>query len=79
LIIVARDQPELWQVLKQEFGNGDEIRVILDRRHGERRRVDRCDGFDRRSRDRRSMPRIEEDLRTRKYVLVRPHYRVPRD
>jgi hypothetical protein len=79
LIIVSRDQPELWEALKQEFGGSDEIRVILDRRHGERRQVERSDVEDRRGRDRRNLPRIEDDLRTRKYVLVRPHYRTPRD
>jgi hypothetical protein len=79
LIIVSRDQPELWQALRREFGQNDEIRVILDRRYGERRSLDRGDVADRRGRDRRNMPRIEDDLRTRKYVLVRPHYRVPRD
>jgi len=29
--------------------------------------------------DRRSLPRIEDDVYARQYVLVRPHYRVPRD
>ncbi len=79
LIIVSRDQPELWEALKREFGQSDEIRVILDRRRGERRMMDGVDVPNRRGRDRRNMPRIEDDLRTRKYVLVRPHYRTPRD
>jgi len=79
LIIVSRDQPALWQALRHEFGNSEDIRVILDRRKGERRQGDRDHTPDRRGTDRRSLPRIEDDVRSRQYVLVRPHYRVPRD
>lgn len=79
LIIVARDQPELWRALTREFGQSQEIRVLLDRRVGERRTDDQCYAPDRRGMDRRSMPRIEDDVRSRQYVLVRPHYRMPRD
>jgi hypothetical protein len=79
LIIVARDQPELWRALTREFGQSQEIRVLLDRRLGERRKDDQSYVPDRRGMDRRSMPRIEDDVRSRQYVLVRPHYRMPRD
>jgi hypothetical protein len=79
LIIVARDQPELWRALTHEFGQSQEIRVLLDRRQGERRKADQAHTPDRRGTDRRSLPRIEDDVRSRQYVLVRPHYRVPRD
>ena len=79
LIIVSRDQPDLWQALTQEFGQSQEIRVLLDRRQGERRKDNQAHAPDRRGADRRSLPRIEDDVRSRQYVLVRPHYRVPRD
>lgn len=79
LIIVSRDQPDLWQALAREFGQSQEIRVLLDRRQGERRRDNQAHTPDRRGADRRSLPRIEDDVRSRQYVLVRPHYRVPRD
>ena len=79
LIIVSRDQPALWQALRHEFGHSEDIRVILDRRKGERRQGDRVYTPDRRGIDRRSLPRIEDDVHSRQYVLVRPHYRVPRD
>ena len=79
LIIVARDQPELWRALTREFGQSQEIRVLLDRRLGERRKEDQVYAPDRRGMDRRSLPRIEDDVRARQYVLTRPHYRVPRD
>lgn len=79
LIIVSRDQPDLWQALAHEFGQSQEIRVLLDRRRGERRKDSLAHTPDRRGGDRRSLPRIEDDVRSRQYVLVRPHYRVPRD
>ena len=79
LIIVARDQPDLWNALMQEFGQYQEIRVLLDRRQGERRVRNQAYAPNRRGADRRSLPRIEDDVRSRQYVLVRPHYRVPRD
>jgi hypothetical protein len=79
LIIVSRNQPELWHALIREFGRSEEIRVILDRRHGERRKADQLHAPDRRGTDRRNLPRLEDDVRSRQYVLVRPHYRTPRD
>jgi hypothetical protein len=79
LIIVSREQPDLWQTLTREFGQSEEIQVILDRRQGERRRDPRITLADRRGPDRRNLSRIEDDLRYRQYVLVRPHYRTPRD
>lgn len=79
LIIVARDQPDLWRTLTREFGQSQEIRVLLDRRQGERRKDNQSYAPDRRGTDRRSLPRIEDDVRSRQYVLIRPHYRVPRD
>ena len=79
LIIVARNQPDLWRTLTQEFGQSQEIRILLDRRQGERRKDNQSYVPDRRGIDRRSLPRIEDDVRSRQYVLVRPHYRMPRD
>jgi len=79
MIIVARDQTDLWRTLMQEFGQSQEICILLDRRQGERRKGSQFYAPDRRGVDRRSLPRIEDDVRSRQYVLVRPHYRAPRD
>jgi len=79
MIIVARDQTDLWRTLMQEFGQSQEICILLDRRQGERRKDSQFYAPDRRGVDRRSLPRIEDDVRSRQYVLVRPHYRAPRD
>jgi hypothetical protein len=79
LIIVAREQQDLWRSLVDEFRDVRQIQVLLDRRHGERRTPRGSVAYDRRTRERRSLPRLEDDLHARQYVLVRPHYRRPHD
>jgi hypothetical protein len=78
-IIIARDQRELWQALTREFKHIPEIQVLLDRREGERRRLTLPVAQDRRGAQRRSLPHLEDDLRARQYVLVRPRHRRPSD
>jgi hypothetical protein len=78
-IIVARDQQELWQALTREFKHIPEIQVFLDRRQGERRRAAVPVVQDRRAAQRRSLLHLEDDLRARQYVLVRPRHRRPSD
>lgn len=78
-IIVARDQHDLWQALTREFKHIPEIQVVLDRRQTERRRLDVPVAQDRRAAQRRSIPHLEDDLRARQYVLVRPRHREPGD
>jgi len=79
LIIVARGQPDLWRALVDEFKDLPEIQVLLDRRTGERRTRSAQVAHERRVRERRSLPRLEDELHARQYVLVRPHYRRPLD
>ena len=72
LIVVAQDQPELWQALTRDFpGNGD-LQVLLDRRRGEWRLGDRTNEV-----ERRRPPSIETDVRSRQYVITRAQ-QVPR-
>ena len=79
LIIVAREQRDLWHALVHEFKDVEQIHIVLDRRHGERRTPREPVAYDRRARERRSLPGLEDDLRVRQYVLVRPHARRPHD
>ncbi len=79
LIIVAREQQELWRSLVDEFRDVEQVQILLDRRRGERRMPRGPVAYDRRTRERRSLPRLEDDLHARQYVLVRPHYRRPHD
>lgn len=76
-IIVARDQQDLWQALTREFKHIPEIQVFLDRRQGERRRAALPVAQDRRAAQRRNLAHLEDDLRARQYVLVRPRHPRP--
>jgi len=62
----------LYQALDRAFGGLGAIPVRFDRRRAERRRAIQSVPEERRRGDRRSFPRIEDDLRWR-CVLVRPH------
>lgn len=77
LIIVAQPQRDLHQALTDEFGGIAAIQILLDRRRGERRRAAQPVARDRRAHERRSLPRLEDDLRARRYILVRPRCRQP--
>ena len=79
LIIVAREQRDLWRALVHEFKDVEQIQILLDRRYGQRRTPRGPVAYDRRARERRSLPRLEDDLHARQYVLVRPHDRRPHD
>ncbi len=75
LIIVARDEPELCQSLKEQFAADRDVQVILDRRLAARRQAIQQWAQDRRGPDRRGPWRIETDVRTRRYVIIGPQPR----
>lgn len=69
LFIVARDQADLWDHLRKDFADDKEVRVILDRRRGERRqRAQPHEG--QRRRDDRRRASIGTDLRYRSFVII---------
>ena len=72
LIIVAREQPELWRYMTRHFVRFTRVQVLLDRRQGERRQRFQRYEPERRRLDRRRPPRLETDLRSRPYVIVPP-------
>jgi hypothetical protein len=78
LLIVARGHPDLYHTLQQQFGGSQRVTILLDRRRAERRRELQPVPSDLRRVERRTFPHLQDDLRVRKYVLVRPHYRRPR-
>lgn len=54
LMIVARDRPDLYDRLRQEFNGDRAVSVVLDRRFGERRReIVEAATSEQRQRDRR--------------------------
>ena len=69
LFIVARDQPDLWHHLRQDFAEDEEIQVVLDRRRGERRQHVWAHDPERRQADRR-LASIDRDLRYRSFVIL---------
>ena len=74
LIIVGREQRDLWRSLVHEFKDMERIQVVLDRRQGERRTPSGPVTYDRRAGERRNLPPLEDDLPPRQDVLVRLHY-----
>jgi hypothetical protein len=79
LLIVARDQVDLYDCLQHAYSDSEEITVLLDRRQGDRRRAVQPVPGERRHAERRSLLSVADDLRFQQYVLVRPHYRRSRD
>ena len=70
LFIVARDQPDLWAHLAREFRGEAGVEVLLDRRRIERRRSATPAVEDRRRRDRRERPPVDQDLAAMNFALV---------
>ena len=74
LVVVAQDQPDLWQSLTRHFATNEDVEVLIDRRHGERRQRLQTYAFDRRGPERRRPTSIENDVRTRHYVITRSRH-----
>jgi hypothetical protein len=58
LMIVARDRPDLYDRLRQEFNGDRAVSVVLDRRFGERRR----EGVEATTAEQRSAERRRRDI-----------------
>lgn len=61
LVIVKRDEEPLYTYLQQHFQE-PEVTVLVDRRHGERRRTSDSAAEERRRTDRRQMPNDADPL-----------------
>jgi len=71
LIIVARDQPELWHAMTRQFAADPKVQVLQDRRRWERRqRIQKYD-LDQRGPDRRRPASLEHNVRYRSFVIIR--------
>lgn len=71
LVIVARDQPDLWFAIQRQFAAYKRVQVIQDRRRRERRQRFHLYEPERRRVDRRRPLCIENDLYWRPYLIVR--------
>jgi hypothetical protein len=70
LFIVARDRSDLYRYLSQTFADAENVEVIFDRRAAERREAGTQPQPDRRRRERRSRPAVDEELRTVGYAFL---------
>ena len=69
LFIVARRTQSTYDLMRDTCASHDDIDVVLDRRHGQRRRLSLPTRADRRGRERRSH-KIDAVLRQLGWVLV---------
>ena len=68
--IVATADQALYEYLTRKFADRPDVEVILDRRRGERRRARLARTPERRTGDRRSRSRIDEDLRMLGFAVI---------
>ena len=72
LFIVSRREPQLFAYLSKEFAAEDDVRVIIDRRLGERRRTaDSAPPVERRRGDRRAQSHVTRQVNSLGYAFVR--------
>jgi hypothetical protein len=73
LFIVSRHQPDLYAHLCRQFAAEPDMKVVLDRRRGERRRdsAPRPDSAERRQGDRRQNIDVAHQLLTMGYAFAR--------
>jgi hypothetical protein len=71
ILIVARNQPQLYVYLKDDFANDADVRIIIDRRRGERRRAVTGTSDDRRQSDRRVRADVASKLESVGFAVVR--------
>ena len=70
IFIVARYNPQLYEYLQREFSHDARIRIIMDRRVGERRQRSEAAPGERRQTERRQHLDVDAHLRERGVVIV---------
>jgi hypothetical protein len=71
LIVIARDQPRLYEYARRAFAGNPTVEVVLDRRRAERRRDEESRAPERRRGDRRLTLEVDDRLRTVGWAVVR--------
>ena len=79
LIVVARDQPDLWRHLRQSFGELRGVDVVLDRRHGGRWQWAQSWEYEQRGMDRRRAADAASRLSHRSVMIVHPEGSSPKE
>jgi hypothetical protein len=70
LFIVSRTNAKLATSLQHHFSGDTTVRVVVDRRFGERRQQTADTVPDRRRADRRSRPHVDKELRLTSFAIV---------
>ena len=70
ILIVSREDPDLYAFIADRFTDDPTIEVTLDRRFVKRRQRSTLVAAERRRRDRRMRPGVDEELRSRAHVVV---------
>ena len=70
LVIVSREERDLWRHVAQYTRDLQGVQVLLDRRQRDRRQRGQPVALERRRRDRRRPPTPEGDLRRHPFLLV---------
>jgi hypothetical protein len=70
LFIVARERSDLYRYLSQTFADAENVEVIFDRRSAERRDLTTATSPERRRRERRCRPNVDEEVRTVGYAFL---------
>jgi hypothetical protein len=71
ILVVARNQKGLYEYLRNDFAGDPEVKVVMDRRIGERRREAQEWKTERRNGDRRERPALDEKLESIGFAVVR--------
>jgi len=72
LIVVSREQPDLWRHLRQMFTGIGGVDIVLDRRHGGRWQWTQSCAYEERGEDRRRTRDLDAGLPHRSFVIVTP-------
>jgi hypothetical protein len=72
LIVVSREQPDLWRHLRQLFTGIAGVDIVLDRRHGGRWQWTQSRVYEERGDDRRRPRNLDAGLSHRSFVIVNP-------
>ena len=70
LFIVSRTNAKLARDLQTQFTGDATVQVVVDRRHGERRRQSTGVAAERRRADRRVRPHVDKELRLTSFAIV---------
>ena len=70
LVIVSREEPDLWLHMAQYNGEIIGVQVLFDRRQQERRQQDQPVALERRRADRRRPPAADGDLCRQPFLII---------